>query len=246
MDGEYRNYFWRLCKYDWIEGRKTPWRGHCSITDQFFLFLFANNKSVHHSLQLQTQHSYSASSQRFDPPFGCLLLPTITGLKLKSSFGFTDLISLDVHRTVCTRRCIYTDEQKQNSGFEQTRVSEVHKNNNQTWEISGFKVRVLLLTHIRSECFRIPRAPVTFTVSLTMTGTARPAGSNTQERKIKERSVVTLQMGGGHGARPVNLWQISEQWVCSHSSRKMTVFHKDNNLTALAVSLIHSVAVKAA
>ena len=49
---------------------------------------------------------------------------------------------------------------------------------------------------IRSECFCIPRAPVTFTVSVTMTGTARPAGSNTQERRIKERLVVTLQRKG--------------------------------------------------
>lgn len=88
------------------------------------------------------------------------------------------------------------------------RVSEVHKNNNQTSEISGFKVRVLLLMHIRSECSRIPRASVTFTVSVTMTGTARPAGSNTQERRTKERSVVTLQRRGSAASQSS---QISEQ-----------------------------------
>lgn len=99
-------------------------------------------------------------------------------------------------------QCVPDDSGKAFYAFtDKTKVSEVHKNNNQTLEIPGFKVRVLLLMHIRSECFHIPRAPVTFTVSLTMTGTARPAGSNTQERKIKERSVVTLPMrrevGGG-------------------------------------------------
>lgn len=89
-------------------------------------------------------------------------------------------------------------------------MSEVYKNNKQTLQISGFKVRGLLLTHIRSESFRIPRAPVTFTVSITMTGIARPAGSNTQERRIKERSVVTLQRKRGWGTASQSL-QITEQ-----------------------------------
>lgn len=65
---------------------------------------------------------------------------------------------------------MYTD--KQNKGGT---VSEASKNNNQTLENSGLKVaqRALLLMHIRSESFRIPRAPVTFTVSVTVTGTAK-------------------------------------------------------------------------
>lgn len=75
------------------------------------------------------------------------------------------------------------------------RVSEVHNNNNWAFEISGFKVRVLLLMHIRLECFCIPRASVTFTVSVTLTGTARPAGSNAQEERMKERLGVTKRRG---------------------------------------------------
>lgn len=56
-------------------------------------------------------------------------------------------------------------------------------------------VRALLLLHIRSESFCIPRTPVTFTVSITVTGMAEPAGSNTQERRIKERSLGTPEEG---------------------------------------------------
>lgn len=91
----------------------------------------------------------------------------------------------------------------------------IWQNNNQTTEISGFKVRVLLLTHIWPESARIPRAPVTFTVNVTTDKHgARPVGSNTREGRIKERSVVTLQRKrewmGGTVSQSL---QITEQWV---------------------------------
>lgn len=115
----------------------------------------------------------------------------------------------------------------------------------QTLEISSFKVRVLLLMHIRSECFHIPRAPVTFTVSVTMTGTTRPAGSNTQERRIKERLVVTLQRRGSAASQSL---QISEECVsllerlyaCIHSfNRVFMLVLGDKNRATLTLSHQH-------
>ena len=98
--------------------------------------------------------------------------------------------------------------------------------------------------HIRSECFLIPRAPVTFTVSVTLTGTARPAGSNTQEERIKERLVVTLQRRGSTASQSL---QISEQWV--NPPEKMRVLiHSFNKVLVLVLgdknSLILSVVNK--